>query len=199
MRPPIVLASTSPYRRQLLDRLGFAYQTASPQVEETQQAGETAQQMAGRLAEAKARAVAVSYPQALIIGADQVAVLRDETNGQEEIVHKPGTHTVAVAQLQRFSGRTLHFYAGICLYHSGEGNARTLVVPSQVLFRPLDADLIDSYLRREQPYDCVGCFKSEGLGIILFEQITGEDPTALIGLPLIALRRLLQQENFAIL
>lgn len=199
MRPALVLASTSPYRRQLLDRLGLDYQTAAPHVDETRELGESSQKMASRLAEAKARAVAAAFPQAFIIGADQVAVLVNEQNGAEEIFGKPGSHAAAVAQLRRLSGQTLHFLTGLCLYHSGLDRAHTVVVPYHVTFRTLSDQLIERYLQQEKPYDCAGSFKSEGLGIILFEQMGGSDPTALIGLPLIALRQLLQRENFEIL
>lgn len=199
MRPALVLASTSPYRRQLLDRLGLDYQVVAPHVDEARKPGETAQQMASRLAEAKARAVVSSAPHALIIGSDQVAVWVDGQSGEEQIFGKPGHHAAAVAQLRRLSGETLHFFTGLCLYHSGLDRAHTVVVPYHVTFRTLSDPQIERYLQREKPYDCAGSFKSEGLGIMLFEQMSGSDPTALIGLPLIALRQLLQRENVEIL
>ncbi|MBF0459906.1 MAG: septum formation inhibitor Maf [Magnetococcales bacterium] len=199
MKPWLVLASTSPYRRQLLDRLGLAYQTARPEVDEARRPDEPPATMASRLAEAKARAVAVDFPAALVIGADQVAVLEDPTTGQTHILGKPGNHAGAVAQLRQVSGQTVHFLTALCLYHSASGRCHGTMVPYHVTFRLLNDALIEGYLRRERPYDCADSFKSEGLGIVLFERMAGEDPTALIGLPLIALRRLLQQENVAIL
>ena len=198
MNPELVLASTSPYRRELLDRLALSYQTASPLVSEARKPGEPPQALARRLAMSKARAVAPAFPNALIIGADQVAVLADDTEGTE-ILSKPGHHQGAVAQLQRVSGRRVHFLTGLCLYHSPSGRCHITVTSYWVTFRPLNDALIEAYLQRDKPYDCACSFKSEGLGIILFERLEGEDPTALIGLPLIALRRLLEQENFAIL
>ncbi|MBF0160790.1 MAG: septum formation inhibitor Maf [Magnetococcales bacterium] len=198
MNPELVLASTSPYRRALLDRLGLSYRTAAPQVSEERHAGESPQALAERLAISKARAVATAFPDALIIGADQVAVLEGD-GGEVDILSKPGHHAGAVAQLRRVSGQRVQFLTGLCLYHSPSGRCHVTVTSYGVLFRPLSEALIEAYLQRDKPYDCACSFKSEGLGIILFERLEGEDPTALIGLPLIALRRLLEQENFAIL
>ncbi|MBF0185124.1 MAG: septum formation inhibitor Maf [Magnetococcales bacterium] len=199
MKPTLVLASTSPYRRQLLDRYGLAYETARPGVDETPLPGETPRQLALRLAEAKARAVANGYVDALIIGADQVAVLGDETDPQAILLSKPGSHEAALRQLRQVSGQTVQFLNGLVLYHSASGRCHSTVVPFQVVFRTLDEGVIERYLRRDMPYDCACSFKSEGLGIVLFERLLGEDPTALIGLPLIALRRLLELEHFDIL
>lgn len=199
MTPGLVLASTSPYRRQLLDRLGLPYQVVAPHVDETAQLGESPQYLVKRLAEAKARSVAPHFPNAMIIGSDQVAVLHSETKGHGQILGKPGHHQGAVAQLRQVSGQQVDFFTSICVYHAPVNRAHTAIVPYRVIFRPLPHALIERYLQREKPYDCAGSFKSEGLGIALLERMVGEDPTALIGLPLIALRQLLQQEQFEII
>lgn len=185
-QPALVLASTSPYRRALLERLGLTFVTASPDVDESRRVGEPAQVLVLRLAEAKARAVAAAHPNALIIGSDQVACL-DET-----ILGKPGDRANAIAQLERASGRAVRFQTGLCVLDTRNGQAQTCVEPFHVHFRPLTRLQIEGYLDREQPYDCAGSFKSEGLGIALFERLEGEDPNALIGLPLIRLIRLLE-------
>ena len=199
MIPTLVLASTSPYRKQLLDRLGLSYQTLSPSVDETARLGESAQTLVKRLAKAKALSVATHFPNALIIGSDQVAVLPHQSHRQGEILGKPGSHQAAVAQLRQASGKRVDFYTGLCVYNSRTQKIRRTVVPYHVTFRVLSDDLIEGYLLREKPYNCAGSFKSEGLGIVLFKRMQGKDPTALIGLPLIALRRLLQQEKFNII
>ncbi|WP_130471356.1 Maf family protein [Candidatus Magnetaquicoccus inordinatus] len=198
-KPTLVLASTSPYRRQLLDRFAVAYETARPGIAEERLPGESPRQLALRLAEEKARAVAANYDNALIIGADQVALLGEEEESAPQLLSKPGSHAAAVAQLRAVSGKSVQFLNGLALYHTPSGRCHTIVVPFRVLFRTLEDSLIEAYLRREQPYDCACSFKSEGLGIVLFERMEGEDPTALIGLPLIALRRLLEKEQFAVL
>ncbi len=184
----LILASTSPSRRHLLERLGLPFDIVSPQTDETPLPGEAAPQLVHRLAEAKARAVAAQYPAALIIGGDQVATF------ENEIIGKPGSHEAAVAQLRRFSGRTLQFHSGVALLNSVSGTVQIEVVHTTVEFRALSEEQITAYLNREQPYQCAGSFKSEGLGIALFESIRGDDPTALIGLPLIALIRMLEHE-----
>ncbi|ROR32643.1 Maf family protein [Inmirania thermothiophila] len=178
----IVLASTSPYRRELLARLGLPFATAAPGVDETPRAGEAPAALVARLAEAKARAVAPAFPDALVIGSDQVAVLEDGT-----LLTKPGGHERARAQLAAASGRTVTFLTGLCLLDAATGAAQTDVVPFRVRFRTLDPERIERYLARERPYDCAGSFRSEGLGIALFRAMEGEDPTALVGLPLIRL------------
>lgn len=210
MMPPLVLASTSPYRRQLLDRFGLTYQTATPNVRETMQPGESAEALVARLSVAKARSVAPNFSHALIIGSDQVACLR-HMNGspnlpdqQKSEVHgpilgKPGHHQAAVMQLRQASGQQVDFFTGLCVYNTSTDQHHVEVIPYQVTFRTLSHDTIERYLQREKPYNCAGSFKSEGLGIALFERMTGEDPTALIGLPLIALRRLLQHEGFDVI
>lgn len=189
----LVLASTSPYRRELLSRLGVDFTASAPNVDESRLPGESPKQLVRRLAESKARAVASEYPSALIIGSDQVAVLGDQ------ILGKPGDHATAIKQLAAASGRRVTFYTGLCLYNSATDRCQVDVVPYMVEFRALNAQKIENYLRREQPYNCAGSFKSEGLGITLFRRMEGEDPNALIGLPLIRLIDMLEQEGQSVL
>lgn len=185
----LVLASTSPYRKELLARLQLAFVTDNPQVDETPQAGETPAQLVARLAEAKARAVGQRHAGALIIGSDQVAV-----NG-ETIVGKPGDHTRATEQLRQAAGKRITFLTGLALFNSTTGQCQVAVEPFTVVFRALSDGQIENYLRREQPYNCAGSFKSEGLGIALFQRMEGDDPNALIGLPLIRLIEMLEKEK----
>jgi MAF protein len=189
----LVLASTSPYRRELLERLGIPFETASPNVDETKVDGETPEQLVKRLSETKARAVAVDFPDALIIGSDQVAVLDDQ------ILGKPGNHETAVQQLSNASGKNVLFFTGLCLLNNATGKTQTSVDIFSVKFRQLSASQIENYLQREKPYDCAGSFKSEGLGISLFKKMEGDDPNALIGLPLITLVNMLSVEGVDIL
>ena len=189
----LILASTSPFRRELLMRLGLPFTVQAPEVDETRWSGEEAPALTVRLAEWKARAVARSTPAALIIGSDQAAVL------DGDIIGKPGDHAQAVAQLQRASGRTVSFYTGLCLLDSVNSQCQVTVEEFRVVFRSLTATMIEAYLQREQPYQCAGSFKSEGLGIALFERLEGEDPTSLIGLPLIRLTRMLEAAGVAVL
>ncbi|HUT42158.1 MAG TPA: Maf family nucleotide pyrophosphatase [Gammaproteobacteria bacterium] len=182
--PPLVLASTSPFRKQLLARLGIGFQTVAPDVDETALPGETPVDLVTRLAVAKARAVG-NTRQGLIIGSDQVA-----TTGSD-ILGKPGSHERAAAQLAYLSGRRVTFHTGLCLLNSTNGDLQADEVPYHVMFRTLAGEQIERYLRAEQPYNCAGSFKSEGLGITLFERMEGDDPTALIGLPLIRLTHML--------
>ena len=188
----IVLASSSPYRRALLDRLGIAYESASPDIDETPLDGETAEDLTLRLAVNKARALENRYPCHLIIGSDQVALL-DGTP-----VSKPGTHASAVAQLQRCSGQRITFATALCLLNTASGALQTAVEPFHVNFRQLTDTQIEHYLHAEQPYDCAGSFKVEGLGISLFESLRGDDPNSLIGLPLIRLCQMLAKEGIEI-
>ncbi|WP_142805086.1 Maf family nucleotide pyrophosphatase [Tepidiphilus sp. J10] len=184
----LILASTSPYRRQLLERFGLPFAALAPQVDETPLPGEPPARTARRLAEAKARAVAATLDEAChVIGSDQVAHLGDERFG------KPGSVERAVAQLQRMRGRTVEFSTAVCVLDE-QGRAQTELVPTRVRFR---ADLTDAelvrYVERERPLDCAGSAKAEGLGIALLEVIESSDPTALIGLPLIATARMLRR------
>jgi septum formation protein len=183
----LILASTSVYRRQLLARLGISFETAAPQVDETAQENEAPPETALRLAKSKARAVLPAYPDALIIGSDQVA----SCEGRR--LDKPGSHANAVAQLTWLSGRSADFDTAVCLLDGRADRVAAQVVTCRVTFRPLSAARIEAYLRREQPYDCAGSAKAEGLGIALISSIETEDPTALIGLPLIALTGMLEE------
>jgi len=189
----LVLASTSPFRKAILEKLGIPFDTASPEVDESHLSDETPQQLVQRLAEAKAKAVAEQFPDALIIGSDQVAVIDDQ------ILGKPGSHDKAVIQLRQASGKTVTFLTGLCLYNSRTDHAQCEVVPFKVHFRQLDDSQIENYLKKEQPYNCAGSFKSEALGIALFEKLEGDDPNTLIGLPLINLIRMLEKEEFYII
>ena len=189
----LVLASTSPFRKELLQRLNIPFETHSPDVDESRLSEESPEQLVYRLAEAKARAVASQRPGALIIGSDQVAVIDGEVLG------KPGSHDKAHAQLASASGKRVTFLTGLCLLNSESGKAQTEVVPFSVHFRQLSDEQIDNYLHQEQPYNCAGSFKSEGLGISLFERLEGDDPNALIGLPLIRLIRMLENEGLRVI
>lgn len=189
----LVLASTSKYRKQLLERLDRPFVCAAPQTDETPRPGEAPADTARRLAEAKAAAVAAAHPDALIIGSDQVACL-----GAERL-DKPGTHAVAVAQLTALSGRSADFHTAVCLLDARTSTRETEVVTCRVRFRTLDAVTIEAYLLREQPYDCAGSAKSEGLGIALIERIDSPDPTALIGLPLTTLCAMLARAGAPVL
>ena len=189
----LILASTSPFRKAILDKLGIEFDTASPETDETAIENETPQALVERLSIAKAQAIADKVDNALIIGSDQVSVI----NG--EIVGKPHTHENAVKQLQNASGKTVKFFTGLCLYNSKTGHYQSEVVPFNVVFRPLTDQQIEHYLRKEEPYNCAGSFKSEALGIILFEKLEGDDPNTLMGLPLIRLVKMLEKENFSII
>lgn len=190
--PKLILGSTSPFRRELLQRLGVDFDCAAPEVDETPLSNEAPQELVRRLSVAKAQAVARHYPDALIIGSDQVAVL------DNDILGKPGNHQRAVEQLQRASGRSVRFLTGLCLYNSNTGQYQVDVVPFEVVFRQLSEQQIEHYLQREQPYNCAGSFKSEALGITLFESMRGDDPTALIGLPLIQLTSMLAEAGLVL-
>lgn len=189
----LILASTSPFRKTILEKLGIAFDTASPEVDETVHTGEAPQQLVERLSIAKAKAIADKSENALVIGSDQVAVI------DEKILGKPHTHENAVKQLQNASAKTVTFYTGLCLYNSTSKQYQSEVVPFKVVFRQLTDTQIENYLRKEQPYNCAGSFKSEALGIVLFERLEGEDPNTLMGLPLIRLVRMMEKENFPIL
>lgn len=192
-RPRLVLASTSPYRRILLERLRVPFEVARPDVNETPLPGEAPQALALRLACAKAQAVACNHPDALLIGSDQVATL----DGMP--LSKPLTHDNAVAQLRAMRGKEVLFLTGLAVHDARTGRTASRVVPCTVRFRNYDDALIERYLRAEQPYDCAGSAKVEGLGIVLIEHMQGDDPNALIGLPLIALVDLLAEHGYAVL
>ena len=182
---PLVLGSTSPYRRELLQRLRVPFTVAAPDVDETPRPGETPQALATRLALAKARAVAGTYPGAVVIGSDQVADLNGRPLG------KPGTHERAVAQLRDMRGQLVTFHTAVAVVCTESGFEAQDLAPVKVRFRNLSDDEIENYLQAEQPYDCAGSAKSEGLGIALLESIESDDPTALIGLPLIRTCRMI--------
>jgi septum formation protein len=186
--PTLILASTSGYRRALLERLRLPFQVMSPCIDEAALPGESAAQTALRLAQAKARAVA-ALPPALVIGSDQVA----EFDG----VHlgKPGSHEAAVMQLRAMRNREIVFHTALCLYNAGSGATQTASVPTTVKFRSVSNAQIERYLEIDRPYDCAGSARVEMLGIALAERIVSDDPTALIGLPLIALVSMLHAEG----
>lgn len=189
--PPLILASTSRYRRELLERLRLPFTVQAPDVDETPLPDETPAQLAERLALAKARAVTLHHPEGFVIGSDQVADLQGRAIG------KPGHHEAAVGQLRAMSGQQVVFHTGLALV--APGFTQVVRVPVRVRFRPLEQEEIETYLRLEQPYDCAGSAKSEGLGIALLEAIESDDPTALIGLPLIATTRLLRAAGYPVL
>jgi len=191
MTHTVTLASTSPFRKELLERLGIPFLVAAPDVDETPQANESAEALVRRLSEDKARAMAASH-RGLIIGSDQVATTANH------ILGKPGTYERAFKQLQHLSGKRVTFQTGLCLLNTGTNEAQVDVIPFTVRFRQLGDDQIERYLRRERPYNCAGSFKSEGLGITLFEYMEGTDPTALIGLPLIRLTGMLAQAGIVL-
>ncbi len=190
--PQIVLASSSSYRRTLLARLGIDCRALAPEIDERALPGETPPATALRLAQAKAQRIADMAPAALIIGSDQVAVLDEQRLG------KPGTHAAAVRQLQAMRGRTVIFHTALCLLNAATGAVQVRDVPTTVRFRKLDDAQIERYLKRDQPYDCAGSAKIESLGIALVEQVESSDPTALVGLPLIALTGMLAREGVSI-
>jgi septum formation protein len=192
-RPQLVLASTSPYRRELLAKLQVAFAVANPDVDETPLANETPEQTSLRLAKLKAKAVAPTFPNALIIGSDQVATL----NGNH--IGKPGNHENAVRQLQMMRGNTIIFHTALSLYNSATGNLQSAIIPTTVTIRNLTDIQIEHYLRKEQPYQCAGSAKSEAMGIAIMEKMEGTDPNALIGLPLIALTQMLMNEGWDVL
>lgn len=185
--PALILGSTSRYRRELLARLRLPFDVAAPAVDETPLPGEAPPDLALRLALAKARDVAARHPQAIVIGADQVCDLDGEPIG------KPGTHARAVEQLSRLSGCTVVFQTALAVLRPGTGFERAMLAPVRVRFRPLSATEIDTYLRLDQPYDCAGSAKCETLGISLLASIDSDDPTALVGLPLIRTAALLRE------
>ncbi len=189
----LILGSTSPYRRELLARLHLPFNVESPDVDETPHAGEAPRALACRLALAKARAVAARHPEAVVIGSDQVADLQGEPLG------KPGTHDRATAQLRRMRGQVVTFQTAVAVVCRASGFEQTGLAPVRVTFRDLTDQEIESYLRAEQPYDCAGSAKSEGLGIALLESIDSDDPTALVGLPLIRTCQMIRNAGIKIL
>lgn len=188
--PELILASTSPYRRLLLEKLGIPFTCAAPEVDELPLPAETPRHLVLRLAQTKAQALANRYPHHLIIGSDQVCVLDGEITG------KPHTEENARKQLKKASGNIVTFYTGLALYNSVNGQLQTECEPFDVHFRHLTEQEINHYIQKESPLNCAGSFKSEGLGIALFERLEGRDPNTLVGLPLIALCQMLRREGF---
>lgn len=193
MSPKLVLASSSRFRHALLERLGVPFEAISPNVDETPNADESPAALAQRLALAKARAIAPHRPAALIIASDQVAVYGNE------IVGKPRDHADAARQLRVASGRKVVLYTALVLLNAATGRVQSEVIPFGIQFRSLTDAQIENYLRKEQPYDCTGSVKSEGLGIALLERFEGDDPNTLIGLPLIRLIRMLENEGVTVI
>jgi len=191
--PAVVLGSTSPYRRELLSRLRLAFDVAAPDVDESALPGEAPAALARRLAIAKARAVASRFPEAAVIGSDQVADLDGQALG------KPGTHENAVKQLRLMRGKTVVFHTAVAVICAARSFEQVDLAPVRVVFRAYDDDEIESYLRAEQPYDCAGSARSEGLGIALLEAIESDDPSALVGLPLIRTCRMLRAAGVKLL
>lgn len=185
--PPIVLGSSSPFRKQLLEKLQLPFSQYAPNIDETPLDNEAPQQMIERLSLLKAKAVAAARPEHIVIASDQCATFNDRPIG------KPHTHENAVKQLSQFSGQTIIFYTGLVVIDPRDGSHHQTMDTTRVKFRHLSQDTIENYLRAEQPYQCAGSFKSEGLGITLFEAIESQDPNALIGLPLIELTSIFQQ------
>jgi septum formation protein len=188
--PRIVLGSTSRYRAGLLRRIIDDFEQVAPDTDEAPLLGEAPSARAARLSEAKARAAATNLRDALVIGSDQVAALGDT------VLHKPGSMEIAREQLRASSGKYIDFFTGLCVFDTRDDRARSALDHTRVFFRELTDAEIDRYLERERPFDCAGSFKSEAAGIALFERIESVDPTALVGLPLIALARLLRESGF---
>ena len=185
----LVLASSSPYRRELLSRFKLPFDVFNPDIDESPRTAEKAKEISVRLAREKAFKVAPHYSSSLIIGSDQTAEC------QNEIIEKPNTHTNAVKQLQFLSGQVVTFYTSLCLLNTQTKKLQECVVDFEVKYKKLNAEIIESYLLKEQPYNCVGSIKSEGLGITLLDYIKGVDPTAFVGLPLIELSNMLRNEG----
>lgn len=188
--PPLVLASSSPFRRQLLHKLGLPFQSHAPDIDESRLPGESPRNLVGRLAREKAETLAGHYPAHLIIGSDQVAV-----TVEGDILGKPGTRSAAIDQLRQLAGTGIEFVTGLCLLNSASRQIQVEVEPFQVMFRQLSPGQIEHYVDIEQPFGCAGSFKSEGLGIVLFDRLSGRDPNTLVGLPLIALTDMLAREG----
>ncbi len=188
----LILASSSPYRRSLLQRLEIPFESESPDVDESELEGETPTDLVLRLAEIKAAAIAPAFPESLIIGSDQVAIADDE------ILSKPGNHENAITQLKKVSGKSIVFLTGLCVINTANNNIQKDCIRYTVHFRDLTEDEIERYLLQEKPYDCVGSFKSEAYGVSLMQRMEGDDPTSLIGLPLIRLSEMLRNEGLNI-
>ncbi len=189
----LILASTSPFRKAILEKLDLPFECVAPDTDETPKKGETAKQLVERLAIAKAQAVAKNHTNALVIGSDQVAVIDDK------IIGKPGNFKSAVNQLKEASGKRVTFLTGLSLINTKTGKIHSTVVPFYVVFRYLRDSQIENYLNKDEPFNCACSFKSEGLGISLFERLEGEDPNTLMGLPLIRLIAMLEIEDMPVI
>jgi MAF protein len=194
----VILASSSPFRKELLSKLGVDFNTNSPDIDETRLPKETPSQLVYRLSEEKAKEVA-KREDGLIIASDQVATLEAGNRPTDEILCKPHTHENAVKQLQKSSGKTVTFYTSLTLLNTNSNNINTIVETYKVIFKKLTGEQIENYLNKEKPYNCAGSFKSEALGVSLFERLEGNDPNTLIGLPLIQLVDMLKEEGFDVL
>ena len=194
----LILASSSPFRKELLTKLGLDFSTHAPDIDESRKDNETPEQLVYRLSEEKAAEVA-KIQSGLIIASDQVATLGSGTQIDDKILTKPHTHENAIKQLQQSSGNTVTFVTSLTLLNTDTGDIQTVVETFKVVFRTLSAEQIDNYLKKERPYNCAGSFKSEALGISLFERLEGNDPNTLIGLPLIQLIKMLEHEGVDIL
>jgi septum formation protein len=193
LQAPIILASSSVFRKELLGRLNLPFECYSPEVDESVQSGESAEAYVCRLAGQKAQTIANKYPQAVIIGSDQCALLEDQ------ILGKPGDHNNALKQLKAAQGKSVIFHTGLCVMQASTGFSETDDIPFQVKFRNLSDQQLNHYLEIEQPYQCAGSFKSEGYGAALFDYMQGDDPTALIGLPLIRLVGMLENAGITVI
>jgi len=193
MKYPLILASSSPFRQSLLQKFNLPFESFSPDIDESPQANETPEQLVKRLSELKARAARNHFDQGLAIGSDQVAVFNNQ------ILGKPHNKQNAIKQLSLFSANTVTFLTGLCVYDIAEDKIKTVIEPFEVVFKALTHEQIEAYCDAEQPYNCAGSFKSEGLGICLFEKLNGDDPNSLIGLPLIKLSQLLTEFGIDVL
>lgn len=189
----LVLGSSSPFRKALLEKLNLSFDCDSPDIDETPLKDEHPKDMVARLAKEKANVIATRHPQAIIVASDQCATL------DGKIIGKPGDHENAVQQLKAASGRTVTFYTSLCVYNAGTNQYQEIVEPFYVYFRTLTESQIENYLVKEKPYNCAGSFKSEGLGISLFERLEGNDPNTLIGLPLIQLIKMLEKYHINVI
>jgi MAF protein len=194
----LILASSSPFRKEILSKLGVDFTTNSPEIDETRLAGETPYQLVYRLSQEKAYEVA-KRESGLIIASDQVATLGTGSNPNDEILSKPHTHNNAIKQLQKSSGKTVSFFTSLTLLNTNSNNINTIVETYKVVFKELTSQQIENYLIKEKPYNCAGSFKSEALGVSLFERLEGNDPNTLIGLPLIQLVEMLKEEGLDVL
>nr|BAW82121.1 septum formation protein Maf [Calyptogena pacifica symbiont] len=194
----LILASNSPFKKTLLAKLGLAFTTHSPKIDESRKAGETPEQLVYRLAQGKAREIAKTHS-GLIISSDQVATLNDGLNTDDKILTKPKNHENAIKQLQQSSGNTVTFITSLALLNTNTNNIQTKVETFKVVFKDLNIEQVEYYLKKETPYNCAGSFKSESLGISLFKRMIGDDPNSLVGLPLIQLITMLKNEGIDIL